>query len=400
MLAALGCRADGLESAKGMPMNKRGKLLLAGGLFFLVGAVVLALGFNTIVLHAMHPRGAFRDRPVPRPPDYADPASWSALPERVDAADAAIAALPAAAPEAARVDVFYVHPTSYIGGHWNGPIDDPTLNADTDRVATRLQASAFNGCCAVYAPRYRQANGTVFSHPSDSGEQAVALAYGDVAAAFRYYLQRYNRGRPLILASHSQGTMLAYRLLREEISGRPVRDRLVAAYLIGGPIVSDALAKEAPDLPVCGSAEQTGCVISWNARGPRYTPGMFDIRSLQLTAANSALQNGRRVCVNPLTWSPDETAAAASLNKGALFLEPAAPVVQPGFASAQCRQGMLLVTEIGTAPRDFPSRLLDRALGPQNYHPIEYQMFYVNLRENAAQRAAAFVRQHSPAPSQ
>ena len=60
----------------------------------------------------------------------------------------------------APVDVFYVHPTSYVGARWNGPVDDPALNEATDRVATRIQASAFNGCCAVWAPRYRQANGT------------------------------------------------------------------------------------------------------------------------------------------------------------------------------------------------------------------------------------------------
>ncbi len=34
------------------------------------------------------------------------------------------------------------------------------------------------------------------------------------------------------------------------------------------------------------------------------------------------------------------------------------------------------------------SRLLDFAMGPGNYHPIEYQLFYLSLRENARVRTA------------
>ena len=31
-------------------------------------------------------------------------------------------------------------------------------------------------------------------------------------------------------------------------------------------------------------------------------------------------------------------------------------------------------------------------MGPENYHPIEYQLFYVNLRRNAEARVAAYLR--------
>lgn len=171
----------------------------------------------------------------------------------------------------------------------------------------------------------------------------------------------------------------------------------MAAYLIGGPIVADALAREAPGVAVCRTPEQTGCVISWNARGPLYVPSVFEVRSLQRTAAYQALQDHRPVCVNPLTWSTEELPAPVAMNKGAVFLEDAAMGVLPHLASAECHDGTLVVTELGRAPRDFPSRLLDRALGPQNYHPIEYQMYYANLRENAAVRVAAYLRRSAPA---
>ena len=56
-----------------------------------------------------------------------------------------------------------------------------------------------------------------------------------------------------------------------------------------------------------------------------------------------------------------------------------------------CVDGMLVLRRIGAAPRDLPSRILDRVLGAGNYHAIEYQLFYMNLRENAAGRVAAFL---------
>ena len=370
-----------------------GRILLAAvGLL----AVALALGwlfFDRLVVALMHPRGSFRGAAPPLPPDYQDPAHWSALPEREDAADATVPQLPAVDPRAAPADVFYVHPTTYIGSAWNGPVDDPRLSAATDRVATRIQASAFNGCCAIYAPRYRQANGMGFSFPSTDAQQALELAYADVLAAFRSYLGRSasGQGRPFILAAHSQGTVLAYRLLREQIARTKLRERLVAAYLIGGPVATDVLAQQAPEVPVCAEPEQTGCVVAWNARGPHHARGPFEmnIREGDLQAPAPPLE--RQVCVNPLTWKADGVGAPAALNQGALFLESAAPRILPGFASAACRGGVLVVDEIGRAPRDLMSRLLDHALGRENYHPIEYQIFFVNLRANAAARVAAYL---------
>jgi hypothetical protein len=80
----------------------------------------------------------------------------------------------------------------------------------------------------------------------------------------------------------------------------------------------------------------------------------------------------------------------AAASRGAVFLDANPVLVAPGFASAQCRGGRLEVTLAGAPPRDLMSRLLDRALGPGNYHPIEYQLFFADLRANAAERLAAW----------
>lgn len=358
------------------------RALLGLALLLLLLVTLAVLCFERLVLLAMTPRGPFDPAAVPPAPDYADPSAWSALPGRDDAADVAPPGVPTIDPSAAPVDVFYVHPTTHIGPTWNGRIDDAALADTTDRVATRIQASAFNGCCAVYAPRYRQASGLVYSHPSDDGERAADLAYADIDAAFTEFLARRGRARPFILAGHSQGAWLAWRLLRDRISGSALSDSLVAAYLPGA-----ALPKQpAPGVPACAAPEQLGCVASWNARAPGYARGAFEFRE----------PPEGRLCVNPITWREDQADAPASASAGAVFLDAEVPALLPGFAGARCQDGTLVVTELGEVPRDFMSRLLDRALGPGNYHPIEYQIYWADLRRNADARVAAWLRAHPP----
>ena len=359
------------------------------GVLLVLGFLV-AVSFSSIVRWAMTPRVPFDPARVPAAPDYADARAWSALPGQVRTAELALPGLPAIDPARAAADVFYVHPTTHVGPTWNGAVDDPAQSSATDRVATRLQASAFGGCCAVYAPRYRQATGAVFTRPTPDGQRAIELAYQDVSTAFRHYLDRYNHGRPFFLVAHSQGSAHALRLLREQIAGRPLRAQLVAAYLVGWPISRALAARDLADVPVCATPEQTGCLVSWNARAPKYQPGDFEIRELP-REGEPPLPASPTVCVNPLTFHADDAAAAAAQNQGAVFLEEAAPRIQPGFADAQCVDGTLTVTTIGARKRDLASRLLDRALGPGNYHPIEYQIFFMNIRNNAQQRLNAFL---------
>ena len=322
-----------------------------------------------------------QDATVPAP-DYADPGSWSALPEREDLADRAPGGTQAVDQRIAPVDVFFVHSSSYVGSRWNAPTDDRTINEGTDRMGTGIQASAFSGCCAIHAPRYRQANLTAFYRPTADGDRAIDLAYTDVRRAFEAFEARRGPGRPFILAGHSQGSVLAERLLHEVISGTERRDRMVAAYLVGARVTEAGLRERAPDIPPCRAADDLHCVVAYDARGPGYEPGDFEMaRSDQRPL----------LCTNPLTWRIDDSPAAADLNLGAVFLETEDHAPRLGFADARCIGGTLVITQIGTAPRDLPSRILDHAMGRGNYHAIEYQIFFMNLRQNAATRVAAFM---------
>lgn len=349
----------------------------AGGLTLLGGWV--ALNFEALVDWAMTPKGPFVAAAVPAAPDYRSAAAWSALPERVDLADRAPRGQTAATPEDAAYDVFYVHPTTIVDGRWNGPVDDPTLNEITDRVATGIQAPAFNERGLVYAPRYRQANGTTFYRPTPDGDQALEVAYADVAGAFQEFLRRRGQERPFVLAGHSQGSVLAERLLRQVIADSGLRASLVAVYLPGGRVTAASLAEGA--VPACEGPEHFACVVAFNARGPDYRPNRFEM----------ARPDPRPLlCTNPLTGRSDERDAPAQLNLGAVFLESEDPSPRPAFAGARCQGGTLIVEPIGAAPRDGMSRILDWVIGPANHHPIEYQLFLMNLRRDVDQRHRAW----------
>lgn len=348
---------------------------------------LIAAFFDGLVIAALRPRVAFDPASVPAAPDYGESGNWSALPGRVDADDVAIEGLPALDPARAPVDVFYVHPTSFIGRGWNATMGDATVDEATDRGATRIQATAFRGCCAVYAPRYRQANLTAFTHPTADGQRAIELAGDDVIAAFRHYLAHEGRGRPFIVAGHSQGAVHAFRLLRDVVVREGLQERLVAAYLIGGPLTEVGVAEVG--LPVCGSAAQTGCVVAFNARGAGYGGGLDFV---EWPPAPPGTQGRPRVCVNPLTWRRDEAPGERALHRGAVFFAgDVSPTPRPSFTSARCEGGTLVVELDGAVPRDLMSRLLDHALGAGNYHPIEVGLFFVDLRDNAAERVRAYL---------
>jgi len=324
--------------------------------------------------------GTFDPDAVPPAPDYSQASAWAALPERDDGADVALPELPAidqTDPAVARAEVFYIHPTSWLGNTWNAPIDDPEVIDLTERGGTLIQASAFNGCCAIHAPRYRQVHGRAFVRPNADGDAALAVAFTDIDAAFTAFLAKIG-DRPFIVAGHSQGAVLGARLVQQRIADTALERRLVVAYLIGGP-----LAPEDVGLPVCTTAEQVGCVVGYNARGPDYEPGGFELADAPHTLAD-------RICVNPLTWTTDETHAPASAHAGTILFDTPAPELIPHFADAQCRGGLLVITTMGELQRDLASKVLLWLMGPGNYHPVEYQLYYVDLRQNAADRVEAW----------
>ncbi|MBV6645538.1 MAG: DUF3089 domain-containing protein [Cyclobacteriaceae bacterium] len=316
---------------------------------------------------------------LPAPPSYVDLRYWAAHPDQSDAADM----LPGDGEledrqSTAMADVFFVHPTIYTDKQhpdypWNASLQDQEINKKVDESTIKNQASIFNGSARVYAPRYRQAHINVFK-TSDLilKQEALDLAYLDVQDAFEHYLKHLNDGRPIILASHSQGTLHAARLIRDFFENKPIADQLVAAYLVGMPLATDLYES----IPPCTDESSTGCWVSWNTYAKGYYPPNF-----QTHYANA-------LSTNPLNWQVDATYAPAEKNKGGVLRK--FDKIRPSVNDAINHRGLLWISK----PRFFGNFLTNW----KRYHVADYNLFYMNVRENVATRTEAFIKVQKKAP--
>jgi hypothetical protein len=137
-----------------------------------------------------------------------------------------------------------------------------------EQGTTFVQFARFASICRTYAPIYRQV--TLAALPRALAGQDISananLAYGDVAAAWRRYLEHDNRGRPFVLIGHSQGTIQLSQLLAREIENRPAASRMLSALLIGyavevpeGRLVGGTFQRT----PLCTRRGQIGCVVTY-----------------------------------------------------------------------------------------------------------------------------------------
>ena len=163
-------------------------------------------------------------------------------------------------------DVFYVYPTLFVDKKdtdWNASIDDSNVNSDVIKWILPYQASAWADAGRLFVPFYRQNHYRAFFNPHihEGGIEAIAFAYADVKAAFDYYMEVENKGRPIILAGHSQGALHLKKILQEYFDGKPLRNKLVAAYLIGTRVLED----EFNSLKPLNAPDQIGGYVSWNS---------------------------------------------------------------------------------------------------------------------------------------
>lgn len=245
-------------------------------ILLMVNLFAVLLPNSAISQHYLIPT-RFSQSPTPPRPCYSNPDNWSALPSKDDPADLCPRGY-YHDQDSAEADVFFIHPTTYTDKPktqyaWNHDLRDAKLNSVVDNSATQFQASAFNLAGKVYVPRYRQAHYSVFltQYPEDK-KAALDTAYGDVARAFQYFLDNHNQGRPFIIASHSQGTIHAARLLQDFVLNKPLQANLVAAYIPGMAVPQDSL----PGLPPCQSDSATGCFVSWCTYERGYIPRIMN----------------------------------------------------------------------------------------------------------------------------
>jgi hypothetical protein len=162
------------------------------------------------------------------------------------------------------IDCFYVYPTVSL---------DPGGNSDLipgpeERNVVRAQFARFAAQCRPFAPLYRQFTLTAL-RAGTAGKPITAdraMGYNDVLSAWNHYLANDNNGRGVVLIGHSQGSGVLTQLIRNEIDGKPIHARIVSALLLGTNVAvpkGKDVGGTFKHMPLCRSAEQTGCVITY-----------------------------------------------------------------------------------------------------------------------------------------
>jgi hypothetical protein len=304
---------------------------------------------------------------------YNDIKYWAAHPWKKDNSDSIPGDLKGLEKQDSIVDVFFIHPTTYTQKEfkeWNADIDDDELNKKTDNSTILYQASVFNKSCRIFAPRYRQAHINAFYINQDSAAKYFDLAYNDIKNSFEYYLEYYNNGRPIIIASHSQGTKHAGRLLKEFFENKPLYKQLICAYIIGMPIPDNYFST----IPPCGSANQTGCFVGWRTYKKGYIPEFVKEEKF------------KSIVVNPLTWTLNDEKVSLKMNKGGVLKN--FNKIVPKVVDAEINNNILW-----SCKPDVFGKIFFTA---KNFHIGDINLFYMNIRENVDVRIKSYIENYKP----
>ncbi len=302
----------------------------------------------------------FESSPDIRKPDYKNTNSWAVLPNSFPNEISQFKN-----EKEKRADVFYIYPTlidSKSHREWNSDIWDIDIRADIVNRPIKYQATAWMDAGNLYVPFYRQAHIRVFNEKyQKDGIKALDLAYSDIKRAFNYYLENFNHDKPFIIASHSQGTVHAKRLISELIDGKDLQNRLIAAYLIGWGVEENEFKKIKP----MSSPTDTGGFVSWNTYKLNKYPRKDNYEE--------RFKGG--VTTNPITWD-DKKEANKDLHKGLMYRNLK---IFPNNVRIKIVDGI-----VWSSLPDVPGKLFLKPI--RSYHFADINLFWVDIRENAKLR--------------
>ena len=304
--------------------------------------------------------------PVDSATDYSHASHWLSVPAPVMA-----------------VDVFYLYPTCWQKVALTDPnicnIDNASMLAGALPVFAR-QATAFETFANIFAPYYRQADiGYTLGLSHDQREVVIGGSpTSDVVAAFEYYIQHYNQGRPFILAGHSQGSNVLIHLLSGYMKDNPkVYQRMIAAYIIGYPVTASFMANN-QHLKFANGPDDTGVIISFNTQAP-------DV------VYNLVVSDLVGLVINPITWTRTETEATTAEGLGSIMPDPVTLKLQPVPQYADARVDVAKGVLICSTADENALIVYTKAFGKGVYHSFDYPFYFFNIRANAQNRANKFM---------
>jgi Protein of unknown function (DUF3089) len=323
----------------------------------IVITILLLLGVSSC--KSVYQTQSFTNNIVPLAPNYEQEQNWAVLPWTYSEELQTIASQEQ---DTLMADVFYVYPTLFLDAkdkRWNIPVDDAVQNEKVLNTAVQFQASAWAIAGKLYVPFYRQAHIRSYTMYNQGGKQAFEIAYADVKTAFEFYLKHYNKGWPIIIASHSQGTTHTRRLLKEFFDGTDLQKQLIAAYIPGMGIHPNEFKTIKP----MTTPDEIAGFVSWNT----YKKNTYPKKDKDWFKGS--------VTSNPVTWDTQK-ATIRDQHKGFLFSNGK---LYDKALTITITDGLVWTT----LPR-FPLRLF--AIFKKNYHVGDINLFWQDIRENAELR--------------
>ncbi|MDA9883888.1 DUF3089 domain-containing protein, partial [Flavobacteriaceae bacterium] len=273
-----------------------------------------------------------------------------------------------------QADVFFIYPTlidSKNQREWNSDIWDEDIRNDVINRPVKYQASAWLDAGNLYVPYYRQAHIRVFNDKFRvDGDKALNLAYNDIKEAFSYYLENFNNDKPFIIASHSQGTVHAKRLISEFIDGKELQKKLIAAYLVGIKVFED----EFKNIKPMNSPDETGGFVTWNTFKLNKYPRKDNYENW--------FKGG--VTTNPITWD-DSKETKKDLHKGLLYRDLK--------IFSQNIDIKLIDGIVWSSIPNVPGKILLQTV--RSYHFADINLFWVDIRENAKLRVDQWFKKNN-----
>jgi hypothetical protein len=329
--------------------------------FYFILPLLIVICFSCKVQYISKP---FDKKGVPTAPDYNDSSHWAVLPDKIPVQLKSLINSDAKIPP---VDVFFVYPTLLTNKKndaWNADVNDTLFKQKILDKSVHYQASAWAEAGRLFVPYYRQSHYRIYVEPymKESGN-SYEIAYADVKNAFEYYLEHHNNGRPIIIASHSQGSAHCKRLLKEYFDGKPLQQQLIAAYIPGIRVLENEFDVLKPML----LPDEFGGYVSWNSYKRKRVPKNFDIW----------FKGG--VTSNPISWNSQKYSDEQQ-HKGLLYSDDQ---IYPKSLSVEVKDGLLWVS-VPKVPKRFFMRFI------KNYHFADINLFWEDIRLNVQQRIHAY----------
>lgn len=357
------------------------------------------------LLEFVKPENNFSLDSVPQAPDYNLKENWLALPD-TQGYELLVPSSEYSSVNNSDIDVFYIHPTGFFEKKWNFNLDKTSSAYERSEVMLANQASVFNGSCNIYAPEYRQATYYSFFSNHTNGTDALDVAYSDVEAAFDFYIDNFNQGKPFFIYGHSQGALHGQRLIYNKIINSKLIDQFINAYLIGYIIPEAAFPKLFSNLSASKTESDNHSIISWSTvvegfkrtreKTPHWTPDGWSFQNMSQKIIGS----------NPFNWSSSSEWANQNDSHCSIINKSNNDV----FTDLTIMEHTNSKKKIGlTKVQNFSSRinsesglletkgeLIDKMRKMRSFtgdlHSFDVMLFWGSLRHNIDKRIKAFTK--------